>query len=160
MRAEKWADAVDMLMRFAVSCDAAGASNSQCKAYLGAVVVWLYAGKANDAWMTYQASRRQALQQLLPCLQPTKGRPLQQASWQQAAGSKQPVLSAMLAPAAGQDVALQGAAPHCNQHLGPVSMSKPPKPCLCRLQDSLGVDTFSSSDEAFAADALFDAYRT
>lgn len=43
-----------MLLRFAASCDGAGARNSQCKAYLGAVVVWLYAGKANDAWITYQ----------------------------------------------------------------------------------------------------------
>ncbi len=54
LRAEKWADAVSMLLRFAASCDGAGARNSQCKAYLGAVVVWLYAGKANDAWVTYQ----------------------------------------------------------------------------------------------------------
>lgn len=80
LRAEKWADAVSMLLRFAASCDGAGARNSQCKAYLGAVVVWLYAGKANDAWITYQ--------------------------------------------------------------------------------DALAVDTFTSSDEAFAADALFDAYRS
>lgn len=54
MRAEAWADAVSMLLRFAASCEGAGARNSQCKAYLGAVVVWLYAGKARDAWVTYQ----------------------------------------------------------------------------------------------------------
>lgn len=54
VRTEKWADAVSMLLRFAASCDGAGARNSQCKAYLGAVVVWLYAGKAHDAWVTYQ----------------------------------------------------------------------------------------------------------
>ena len=28
------------------------------------------------------------------------------------------------------------------------------------VQDALEVETFSSSDEAFAAEALFDAYRT
>lgn len=55
VRSQKWADAVSMLLRFAASCDGMGARNSQCKAYLGAVVVWLYAGKANDAWVTYQA---------------------------------------------------------------------------------------------------------
>lgn len=80
VRAGKWADAVGMLLRFAVACDGMGARNSECKAYLGAVVVWLHAGKANNAWATYQ--------------------------------------------------------------------------------DALGVDNFMSSDEAFAADALFDAYRS
>ena len=43
-----------MLLRFAASCDVSGARNSECKAYLGAVVVWLHAGKAKDAWLTYQ----------------------------------------------------------------------------------------------------------
>ena len=57
LRAERWADATAMLLRFAASCDGAGARNSQCKAYLGAVVVWLYAGKAKDAWITYQVRR-------------------------------------------------------------------------------------------------------
>lgn len=80
LRAEKWSDAVSMLLRFATACDDMGARNSQCKAYLGAVVVWLHAGKAKDAWVTYQ--------------------------------------------------------------------------------DALGVENFSSSDEAFAADSLFDAYRS
>ena len=47
-----------MLLRFAASCDASGARNSECKAYLGAVVVWLYAGKAKDAWLTYQVGAR------------------------------------------------------------------------------------------------------
>lgn len=32
-------------------------------------------------------------------------------------------------------------------------------PLTCCSQDALGVDAFMSSDEAFAADALFDAYR-
>lgn len=54
VRTEQWGEAVSMLLRFAASCDGAGARNSQCKAYLGAVVVWLYAGKAKDAWVTYQ----------------------------------------------------------------------------------------------------------
>lgn len=80
VRQQQWSDAVAMLMRFAAACDACSARNSECKAYLGAVVVWLYAEQASSAWATYQ--------------------------------------------------------------------------------DALGVDAFMSSDEAFAADALFDAYRT
>jgi hypothetical protein len=55
LKAEKWGDAASMLMRFAVACDGMGARNSQCKAYLGAVVVWLAAGRATEAWNTYQA---------------------------------------------------------------------------------------------------------
>ncbi len=43
-----------MLMRFAQACDASHATSSQCKAYLGAVVVGLYAGNAAEAWATYQ----------------------------------------------------------------------------------------------------------
>lgn len=61
VRAGKWADAASMLLRFAVSCDGMGARNSQCKAYLGAVVVWLFAGKAKDAWATYQARTRPSM---------------------------------------------------------------------------------------------------
>lgn len=80
IKTQKWGDAVRLLMRFAASCDACGARSSQCKAYLGAVVVWLYGQDAKQAWMTYQ--------------------------------------------------------------------------------DALEVETFASSDEAFAAEALFDAYRT
>lgn len=54
VKTQKWGDAVQLLMRFAASCDNAGARSSQCKAYLGAVVVWLYASNAKQAWMTYQ----------------------------------------------------------------------------------------------------------
>lgn len=54
VRQQQWAEAVGMLLRFAASCDACGARNSLCKSYLGAVVVWLYAGDANSAWLTYQ----------------------------------------------------------------------------------------------------------
>ena len=50
----RWADAVGALLRFAMSCDAAGASNAQCKCYLSAVIVWLHAGSAAQAWATYQ----------------------------------------------------------------------------------------------------------
>lgn len=80
LRNQQWSEAVVMLLRFAVSCDKAGAASSQCKAYLGAVIVHLYGGDAKQAWNTFQ--------------------------------------------------------------------------------DAMNVDIFSSSDEAFAADALFDAYRT
>lgn len=61
IRAKKWGDAVNMLMRFAASCDTAGARSSQCKAYLGAVVVWLYAEDAKQAWLTYQVQGRTTL---------------------------------------------------------------------------------------------------
>ncbi len=70
VRSEKWADAVSMLLRFAASCDASGARNSQCKAYLGAVVVWLHAGKANDAWVTYQASGNYSWSRPADCATP------------------------------------------------------------------------------------------
>ena len=52
----RWADAVGALLRFAMSCDAAGAGNAQCKCYLSAVVVWLHTASAGQAWATYQVS--------------------------------------------------------------------------------------------------------
>lgn len=58
VKSGQWHESSNLLMRFAASCDAAGARSSQCKAYLGAVVVWLHAGDAKQAWMTYQVSRR------------------------------------------------------------------------------------------------------
>ena len=51
---QRYVDAMNMLMRFAQACDASHATSSQCKAYLGAVVVGLYAGNAAEAWATYQ----------------------------------------------------------------------------------------------------------
>jgi len=54
LRQQQWADAVTTLLRFAASCQASKARLSQCKAYLGAVVVWLYAGDATQAWAAYQ----------------------------------------------------------------------------------------------------------
>ncbi len=51
---QRYVDAMNMLMRFAQACDASNATSSQCKAYLGAVVVGLYAGNAAEAWATYQ----------------------------------------------------------------------------------------------------------
>jgi hypothetical protein len=37
-------------MRFGEACDKANARSSQAKAYLGAIVVWLHAGDAQQAW--------------------------------------------------------------------------------------------------------------
>lgn len=54
---KRYVDAMNMLMRFALACDASQATSSQCKAYLGAVVVGLYAGNATEAWATYQVSQ-------------------------------------------------------------------------------------------------------
>ncbi|KIY98118.1 Gamma-soluble NSF attachment protein [Monoraphidium neglectum] len=78
VRNGKYGDAAGLLMRFGEACDSVGARSSQCKAYLGAVVAWLYAQDAREAWQVFQ--------------------------------------------------------------------------------DAMGVDAFSSSDEAFAADALFLSY--
>ncbi|KAL6771486.1 SNAPG1 [Auxenochlorella protothecoides x Auxenochlorella symbiontica] len=80
VRGARWEVAGPLLLRFAASCDAAGASSSQAKAYLGAVVVWLSAARPKEAWAVYQ--------------------------------------------------------------------------------DALAVSAFCTSNEAFAAEALFDAYRT
>jgi len=80
IRTQKYPEAVGMLLRFAAACDTIGAAVSQCKAYLGAVVVWLFAGNGHQAWAVYQ--------------------------------------------------------------------------------DALEVDAFAQSDEAFAAEALFEAYKT
>lgn len=78
VRSGKFTDAAAMLMRFGEACDSVGARNSQCKAYLGASVVLLYAQQPKEAWQSFQ--------------------------------------------------------------------------------DTMGVDAYTNSDEAFAADALFSAY--
>ncbi|KAG2489134.1 hypothetical protein HYH03_012360 [Edaphochlamys debaryana] len=80
IRQEMWDDAVSVQMRFGAVSDLSGAKYSQSKAYLGAVVTWLWAGDAEKAWATYQ--------------------------------------------------------------------------------DAMAVETFANTEEAFAADALFEAYRT
>lgn len=80
VRSQKYAAAVSMLLRFGATCEKSGASQSLVKSYLGAIVIWLYAGDAKQAWQVYQ--------------------------------------------------------------------------------EVLGVDMFATSDEAFAADALFEAYRS
>lgn len=68
IRTEKYSDAVGILLRFAAACDTTGAHVSQCKAYLGAVVVWLYANNGEQAWATYQASLVTVLQYLFGTL--------------------------------------------------------------------------------------------
>eukprot|EP00891_Asterochloris_glomerata_P009374 jgi/Astpho2/9374/Aster-01643 len=54
IRGQKFSEASSMLLKFAVSCEAQHMTSSQCKAYLGAVVVLLYAGNAAEAQATYQ----------------------------------------------------------------------------------------------------------
>ncbi|GLC36329.1 hypothetical protein PLESTB_000773500 [Pleodorina starrii] len=54
VRLERWADAVEAQMRFGAVSDKVGARNTQNKAYLGAVVTWLWAGDAEAAWSTFQ----------------------------------------------------------------------------------------------------------
>jgi len=53
VEAKKFADAAGTLMRFAVICEKLGQNNSMCKAYLGAVVVLLYAEDAAGAQSTF-----------------------------------------------------------------------------------------------------------
>lgn len=50
----KHAEAVGLLLRFALACHSLQLRSSQCKAYLGALVVWLFAGDAAQAWAVYQ----------------------------------------------------------------------------------------------------------
>ncbi|KXZ43559.1 SNAPG1 protein [Gonium pectorale] len=54
VKAGRWEDAVGVLMRFGAVSDKMGARHSQNKAYLGAVVVWLWAGDAARAWASFQ----------------------------------------------------------------------------------------------------------
>ena len=50
----KFGEAVSLLLRFAVACQGLQLRSSLCKCYLGAVVVWLYAEAAAQAWAVYQ----------------------------------------------------------------------------------------------------------
>ncbi|PNW80293.1 hypothetical protein CHLRE_08g385700v5 [Chlamydomonas reinhardtii] len=54
LRQELWADAVEVQMRFGAVSEKNNARHSQNKAYLGAVVTWLWAGDAEKAWLTFQ----------------------------------------------------------------------------------------------------------
>lgn len=56
VKRQAWSDAVSLLMRFGEACDKASAQNSQAKAYLGAIVVWLYSGNAEQAWQVLSHS--------------------------------------------------------------------------------------------------------
>lgn len=68
----KYAEAVSLLLRFAVACNSLQLQSSHSKAYLGAVVVWLYAQKAGEAWAVYQVCRDLLIANWLqkPYLQP------------------------------------------------------------------------------------------
>lgn len=50
VKCQAWSDAVSLLLRFGEACDKGSAYSSQAKAYLGAIVVWLYAGNVQQAW--------------------------------------------------------------------------------------------------------------
>lgn len=64
IRRQKYSEAVGMLLKFAAACDASQAIASQCKCYLGAITVWLYACDGKQAWAVYQVS---LIFQLLLC---------------------------------------------------------------------------------------------
>mmetsp|Transcript_14044 Transcript_14044/g.24630 ORF Transcript_14044/g.24630 Transcript_14044/m.24630 type:complete len:324 (-) Transcript_14044:140-1111(-) len=54
LKLERWEEAVEAQMRFGLVCDKVEARTSQVKAYLGAIVTWLHAGNASQAWQTFQ----------------------------------------------------------------------------------------------------------
>jgi hypothetical protein len=54
LRRERWADAVGLLLRWALACQGVAATASQNKAYLGAIIVWLYGQDAGQAWLCFQ----------------------------------------------------------------------------------------------------------
>lgn len=54
LRSSQWEEAVGLLLRWALACHSMNAAASQCKAYLGAVVVWLYAQNIKQAYLCYQ----------------------------------------------------------------------------------------------------------
>lgn len=54
LRNQNYADGVRLLLRYAAACDAANTPTSLCRAYLGAIVVQLYAENAAEAWQIYQ----------------------------------------------------------------------------------------------------------
>jgi hypothetical protein len=54
IRMARYAEAISLLLKFALACHSLQLTSSQCKAYLGAVVVWLFAQNAGEAWAVYQ----------------------------------------------------------------------------------------------------------
>ncbi len=54
IRMAQYPEAVSLLLKFALACHSLQLTSSQCKAYLGAVVVWLFAQDAGEAWAVYQ----------------------------------------------------------------------------------------------------------
>jgi len=45
------------MLKYAQACDTSGSKQSQCKAYLSAVVAYFYAGQGVDAQATYTVGR-------------------------------------------------------------------------------------------------------
>ena len=56
IRSQRYSDAVNLLLRYAAASEASNAKSSQCRAYLGTVVVQLFAENATEAWQVYQVS--------------------------------------------------------------------------------------------------------
>lgn len=56
VKSERYGEAAEALQRFATCCSKSGATNNQNKAYLGVVVVWLYAQNAKEADACYNDS--------------------------------------------------------------------------------------------------------
>eukprot|EP00899_Mesostigma_viride_P004870 jgi/Mesvir1/14384/Mv09781-RA.1 len=54
LKQKRYGDAAAILLRYGLACDKIKAGSSQCKAYLSAVIVWLYAGDLAQAEMVYR----------------------------------------------------------------------------------------------------------
>lgn len=53
MRQEKFVEAAEVMMKFGAACDASGSKQTQCKAYLAAVVALLYGKERKEKKKTY-----------------------------------------------------------------------------------------------------------
>lgn len=51
---KRYREAVEVLLKFGQACQRSKSTNSQCKAYLAAIVVWLYADDVVEANTTFQ----------------------------------------------------------------------------------------------------------
>ena len=138
----------------AAACGEAGLATSHCRAYLAAVIIWLSGGDARQAYLCQQAGS------------PLFCRP--HANVLDVAVMREYYAHSLPHHLKEESIPRNLEHPLC-MRLHPVSHaeiravrrpgnSAPPGHVL--LQDSMGVPTFSSSDEAFAAEDLLNAYRS
>jgi len=162
LRRQAWPEAVRLQLRWAAACDGVGAASSQAKAYLAAVVVWLFAQDAREAWACYQV-------RLSPPIAVSLGEPLSSGLAEMTTAAMyrgthasccRALRSFMTEPAMAwyrrqrdADWALFASRNEPGLRIFGRELATP-------AQDALGVSAFSTSQEAFAAEDLFDAYRS